>query len=157
MRERLLAVRFAIFMAGITPARAGKTLSLLHKGRRPQDHPRSCGKDRLLSPLNISVPGSPPLVRERLVKVTRGNNVLGITPARAGKTYHGTVHHTLLWDHPRSCGKDATHGLYKKAAMGSPPLVRERRDNPEDPTTTAGITPARAGKTIAHHGNLASP
>ena len=56
--------------------------------------------------LNTTKPGSPPLVRERLLELAIGCANHGITPARAGKTASTITTETDGGDHPRSCGKD---------------------------------------------------
>ena len=52
-------------------------------------------------------------------------------------------------DHPRSCGKDLISAALTSAGRGSPPLVRERPRHGQQRERCAGITPARAGKTVA--------
>ena len=52
------------------------------------------------------MPGSPPLVRERLELVAGVSTLPGITPARAGKTLPILPRILHVQDHPRSCGKD---------------------------------------------------
>ena len=110
----------------ITPARAGKTcgcgLATLCVG----DHPRSCGKDSFALFVMDRRSGSPPLVRERLVKGYRPMRGFGITPARAGKTSMASTHFCSIEDHPRSCGKDPDCWAASTNDLGSPPLVRER-------------------------------
>ena len=70
----------------ITPARAGKTEGTDWIIRKSWDHPRSCGKDILSNLFVLEVWGSPPLVRERHSDYVDELFLLGITPARAGKT-----------------------------------------------------------------------
>ena len=72
---------------------------------------------------------------------------LGITPARAGKTQHYGLERGIRGDHPRSCGKDMMPASTALMELGSPPLVRERPSQFLSLFITAGITPARAGKT----------
>ena len=66
VRERRACAHMFSCRVGITPARAGKTLSFSIYSVASQDHPRSCGKD--ICPCNgkNQDTGSPPLVRERL-------------------------------------------------------------------------------------------
>ena len=52
-----------------------------------------------------------------------------------------------IGNHPRSCGKDLILGVRSVCSGGSPPLVRERRQNRYRRMPAHGITPARAGKT----------
>ena len=108
VRERLwLRFCFAISMR-ITPARAGKTAEYRQRHGQYWDHPRSCGKDLHDKYGFGRNRGSPPLVRERLVLVIVEDDVLRITPARAGKTRRNKSCFPTFEDHPRSCGKDAS-------------------------------------------------
>ena len=126
-RERREGVAADGGQAGITPARAGKTGIFNRHASHGGDHPRSRGKDMLSTLDPSTVPGSPPLARERLIVPTVLSVHPGITPARAGKTIQ--------------------KGIYCKCIAGSPPLARERRDAASGVTDRTGITPARAGKT----------
>ena len=72
-----------------------------------------------------------------------------ITPARAGKTDALGQALRRNGDHPRSCGKDAYISRVKPQQGGSPPLVRERLISVANAASKAGITPARAGKTLS--------
>ena len=49
----------------ITPACAGKTVFLVQMMKHHQDHPRVCGKNVRYYRQILSVPGSPPRVREK--------------------------------------------------------------------------------------------
>ena len=134
-------------MARITPARAGKTSIRSRTLPITRDHPRSCGKDIIPSKPSKLESGSPPLVRERRVNGAIIVQIVGITPARAGKTRYLLLPRTTKKDHPRSCGKDQPCGLSASMKLGSPPLVRERRDGSNKLSKVFRITPARAGKT----------
>ena len=92
---------------GITPACAGKTgVSVIPK-HLPEDHPRLRGKD--VSPALQLPPcvGSPPLARERRERRKRTGDIIGITPACAGKTGLRNEGLPREGDHPRLRGKDA--------------------------------------------------
>ena len=91
--------------------------------------------------------GSPPLVRERPGEVHENADWMGITPARAGKTFRQNRVVSIPGDHPRSCGKDLRWRYTMGRFRGSPPLVRERRRPLCCFRSSDGITPARAGKT----------
>ena len=93
------------------------------------------------------LPGSPPLVRERLSASRPFVNCSRITPARAGKTSNLEVQTEVFEDHPRSCGKDYIKADARRVAWGSPPLVRERLTLLNQRRAQRRITPARAGKT----------
>ena len=114
------------------------------------DHPRSCGKDRLLCHRRRWQTGSPPLVRERLFPFSGANEGIGITPARAGKTIPLPSWRFARQDHPRSCGKDQFVERELQFALGSPPLVRERLLIYRRLRFSGRITPARAGKTTGY-------
>ena len=99
--------------------------------------------------------GSPPLVRERLFAILLIIIKLGITPARAGKTFLYAFIRKEMRDHPRSCGKDLSLTLTWLLLLGSPPLVRERHTRRNLCIVGLGITPARAGKTVRRPGRPA--
>ena len=86
-------------------------------------------------------------MRERLLVKNRVVNILGITPAHAGKTKCESMQHIRKGDHPRACGKD--HGLrvVTPDEKGSPPRMRERQPRACMFNFGIGITPAHAGKT----------
>ena len=147
MRERLIFQPLFRSSLRITPARAGKTLGNPGAAYPYWDHPRSCGKDSASPSVDIWRTGSPPLVRERLPALFPAIWLVRITPARAGKTRYRIGIPGCFWDHPRSCGKDATAGSPWASLRGSPPLVRERLADSQKINNYTRITPARAGKT----------
>ena len=69
-------------------------------------------------------------MRGKLQKNEYGDDILGITPADAGKTVYPAVSARYRWDHPRGCGENFA-GVVTR-------------------TLPAGITPADAGKTSRH-------
>ena len=71
---------------GITPARAGNTLSQIKLAGWHRDHPRSRGEYILPGSLHEKPLGSPPLARGIPAINTKYSNLRGITPARAGNT-----------------------------------------------------------------------
>ncbi len=127
VREELELPLFFLFLCGITPACAGRTIPYSATWKQEKDHPRVCGKNPPYKSLHAPPPGSPPRVREeRLISYIKPP-ILGITPACAGRTSLTFFSYRLGWDHPRVCGKDG------KVVQGKP--------------TFAGITPACAGRT----------
>ena len=147
MRERPTDDSVNTLFLRITPARAGKTKYTCPTNRIARDHPRSCGKDLFKMPIELCLVGSPPLVRERLAFCVDYYTCKRITPARAGKTSSPLTSSILVWDHPRSCGKDHLIVHCVGDTPGSPPLVRERRKKQTYYPYQLRITPARAGKT----------
>ena len=85
-RERQLIDDGGVIHLGITPARAGKTISQKTAGKIFSYHPRSRGKDNYIGIVHIYLLGSPPLARERPAWFQFLCLGQGITPARAGKT-----------------------------------------------------------------------
>ncbi len=148
VRERQIRGLTARRKAGITPARAGKTRITPGDEFIAEDHPRSCGKDNIMKCIMTMYSGSPPLVRERHPDGIADEVGVGITPARAGKTRNLQLARCNAQDHPRSCGKDPTPSSAELPFLGSPPLVRERPAGIKLQANCAGITPARAGKTL---------
>ena len=86
VRERLVQYGVVVFVAGITPACAGKTYYIPPLSRLGRDHPRMCGKDICLHGASSMPLGSPPHVRERRKTFFFVSSSLRITPACAGKT-----------------------------------------------------------------------
>ena len=148
VRERLIDDVPDYVIARITPARAGKTTSQRDSSSKSRDHPRSCGKDKILEVPKPRQQGSPPLVRERPRGQDSRHGDFRITPARAGKTFLSTCGSSRMGDHPRSCGKDKRASIILAAKLGSPPLVRERQHSLFKIINNNRITPARAGKTF---------
>ena len=149
MRGRVAAAARRDFLAGITPAYAGKRILSLSVAVRPWDHPRVCGEEhkafsdpalrRGITPAYAGksayppppldkVPGSPPRMRGRAPPHAVKRRPSGITPAYAGKSTRSTIR--LLF------------------AMGSPPRMRGRGFEYVKQYGEAGITPAYAGKRI---------
>ena len=131
---------------GITPARAGKSFAYLRREIQRGDHPRACGEE-CFSPAPVCIDvGSPPRVRGRAVGGGLFGLVVGITPARAGKSIAAGRHVLTYQDHPRACGEESSSSVVVSSPQGSPPRVRGRVRRALNHSDQAGITPARAGK-----------
>ena len=139
---------------GITPARAGKTISArLRRGRR-RDHPRACGENPSRPSTSQRAKGSPPRVRGKHTRSFAAPRAVRITPARAGKTSRaagGAAHHR---DHPRACGENMQRASKRRRPPGSPPRVRGKQGRARFERIAARITPARAGKTACRCAEL---
>ena len=85
-RRRLLDLR--PLLAGNTPAGAGKTKGLAHRGSSDQKHPRRRGEDQDPPLRAASGQETPPQARGRPVKQFQDDGGVGNTPAGAGKTHH---------------------------------------------------------------------
>ena len=128
MRGKHNFFRFIKAVTGITPAGAGKTVTVTSKMYNNPDHPPQ-------------VRGKPYVCACR----GRGHR---ITPAHAGKT-DGVTHDIGKWeDHPRACGENGNgdSAIFMKA--GSPPRMRGKLSLRSRQTRKNRITPAHAGKTF---------
>ena len=139
-----------IFRYRITPAGAGKTVSILHSERLHRDHPRRCGENPPPPRASCAIRGSPPQVRGKLARKIEGYARSRITPAGAGKTTEGAQHEHSNQDHPRRCGENHMIPLPVKVLLGSPPQVRGKHYRARRTRQRSGITPAGAGKTSRH-------
>ena len=86
MREKLHAGRTRLLLCGITPAYAGKTSVDGPWQRAEQDHPRVCGKNKIITSKSRGRSGSPPRMREKPFQIAYLESSGRITPAYAGKT-----------------------------------------------------------------------
>ena len=86
MREKLAYFNLKLEDLGITPASAGKTVSISLSCKMGQDHPRECGKNPMIVFISSIILGSPPRVREKQGVDLMYAVSLRITPASAGKT-----------------------------------------------------------------------
>ncbi len=148
MRERPYKCISFLCSSGITPAYAGKTSYSLCLLASSWDHPRVCGKDKWKGGCEVCCGGSPPRMRERLITGAREYQYIGITPAYAGKTPFATPFKSMIWDHPRVCGKDVISAVIIYRGKGSPPRMRERPGESAVASVIHRITPAYAGKTL---------
>ena len=71
---------------GITPACAGKTMSTPYTLSGARDHPRVCGENIFSNDEGKLPEGSPPRVRGKQSAENDKLELVGITPACAGKT-----------------------------------------------------------------------
>ena len=131
----------------ITPACAGKTCPSCQRSIPPQDHPRVCGENALVSLAYVDKVGSPPRVRGKLASLSMSYLPSRITPACAGKTFRDYLRRDRAEDHPRVCGENMQWSGEMTGAGGSPPRVRGKRIIGSKSRSPRRITPACAGKT----------
>ena len=118
---------FAVTVAlGITPAYAGKSVSVIWLVSQPQDHPRVCGEEKEGAPGRVPPLGSPPRMRGREPVVIRRFRRGRITPAYAGKSNLRQSKRLPTWDHPRVCGEERRGTPQGHPGLGSPPRMRGR-------------------------------
>ena len=133
----------------ITPAQAGKS-----DRRRPSplggwDHPRTGGEKYPGSTDPKDRWGSPPRRRGKVTLPARVQGQVRITPAWAGKSCGWASCGGLSWDHPRVGGEKSSITGTRWAKLGLPPRRRGKVHDFDQIGRSAGITPARAGKSPA--------
>ena len=134
---------------GITPAHAGKTGLRGGSACTRWDHPRACGENTSTFIQLLSMMGSPPRMRGKLVFCRSVPICPGITPAHAGKTQFHCRKERLFRDHPRACGENRSVCPQSNLYSGSPPRMRGKRSGCSGGVSQWGITPAHAGKTLS--------
>ncbi|EFW09826.1 hypothetical protein HMPREF9005_1185 [Actinomyces sp. oral taxon 178 str. F0338] len=75
-------------------------------------------------------------------------DLLGLIPARAGKTSRSGSPTCGAGAHPRACGENAAFADEIPAALGSSPRVRGKPSSSLRAAEAARLIPARAGKTV---------
>ena len=148
MRGKPLRLQRKRGESGITPACAGKTLTVVAMALVAEDHPRVCGENAACDNRGARGVGSPPRVRGKRRHGSGTKSPERITPACAGKTHRDLVCLFVAEDHPRVCGENGFPGVTSSARAGSPPRVRGKPCAGFVWVSPSGITPACAGKTV---------
>ena len=151
----------------ITPACAGKSLSVALTFGLSGDHPRMCGEKWPMPDKFPACPGSPPHVRGKVKGANRLSTLFqdhprmcgekenrhtalagirGSPPHVRGKAISQMTEWLTLWDHPRMCGEKRNVQFSQHRTVGSPPHVRGKVRANRDTVPACGITPACAGK-----------
>ena len=131
---------------GITPAYAGKSRCNLPSTAPWKDHPRVCGEKPPLEETGNPVQGSPPRMRGKAILRSSPAQLVGITPAYAGKRSACSPPSPHSRDHPRVCGEKWNKLHFGEDCQGSPPRVRGKVVSFLKKRCCIGITPACAGK-----------
>ena len=131
---------------GITPAYAGKSLTIQKMSTASRDHPRVCGEKCCLNVIPNSIKGSPPRMRGKVTLLYALADREGITPAYAGKSAVYAEIVLYCGDHPRVCGEKPFPARQARMCRGSPPRMRGKDRRAVDGKSPPGITPAYAGK-----------
>ena len=131
---------------GITPAYAGKSRCNLPSTAPWKDHPRVCGEKPPLEETGNPVQGSPPRMRGKAILRSSPAQLVGITPAYAGKRSACSPPSPHSRDHPRVCGEKPQPATHSAAPPGSPPRMRGKDEQTTGKNENARITPAYAGK-----------
>ena len=131
---------------GITPAYAGKRY--IFKGLLCgfKDHPRLCGEKCAEPSIVVTIQGSPPPMRGKVVRAIPDILRKRITPAYAGKSSWRKGRTRRKRDHPRLCGEKHNARINRTGHVGSPPPMRGKAAFPWQKVQSRRITPAYAGK-----------
>ena len=121
------------------------------------DHPRMCGEKHAVQIAQIFGKGSPPHVRGKAGVALLSGQIVGITPACAGKSCVVSGRTSQSWDHPRMCGEKTLGGMESHPARGSPPHVRGKVKQLCVLIALRGITPACAGKRLKRSRSTVPP
>ena len=105
MRGKVVHFFGAHLPDGITPAYAGKSSQTAEHPSIMQDHPRVCGEKSSPTSSHRKGQGSPPRMRGKALAPAPTIDIIGITPAYAGKSRILSSFPTRFWDHPRVCGE----------------------------------------------------
>ena len=131
---------------GITPAWAGKSLTILILYTDRWDHPRMGGEKIRICPPRPVWEGSPPHGRGKEIEPSTIARTVGITPAWAGKRSPASNSRPLLKDHPRMGGEKVPVAEQASNGKGSPPHGRGKDSAGYFWLEGSRITPAWAGK-----------
>ena len=85
MRGKVTAGTGFVLVCGITPAYAGKSGDVGSWSPSGGDHPRLCGEKLKTNAQPKTKRGSPPPMRGKAARTLIHNDIIGITPAYAGK------------------------------------------------------------------------
>ena len=105
-----------------------------------------CGEKSEAIALSLTVQGSPPRMRGKVLDTAIEHAFDGITPAYAGKSKHKWAVSNFRWDHPRVCGEKLRIVEVGRVKEGSPPPMRGKESRRQIGIKIGGITPACAGK-----------
>ena len=138
----------ALAACRLIPARAGKTASIEATHSCAWAHPRACGENLIISRFMESDTGSSPRVRGKRVQLVAALTIVGLIPARAGKTRASTFIGEPPWAHPRACGENTNIPDQFGGGGGSSPRVRGKLRQGWIALASCRLIPARAGKTL---------
>ena len=134
-------------LLGLIPARAGKTPPRAPGPSPGGAHPRACGENAAQLDQRRGCGGSSPRVRGKRVVGEVAQEVVGLIPARAGKTFHFRSVYSPEGAHPRACGENPAVAVDGALTVGSSPRVRGKRAPHARRVGPRRLIPARAGKT----------
>ena len=107
-----------------------------------------CGENSSVAPVYVSMTGSSPRVRGKLIGCAGVRVDDGLIPACAGKTVN--IPHCICEEpaHPRACGENFIPRPRAAPFGGSSPRMRGKLMAKRAASRRAGLIPAHAGKTL---------
>ena len=148
-RGGLFCLLDLLCLVGLIPAYAGRTSVPLRFPHRSWAHPRLRGADFSGHFFSLMMLGSSPLTRGGLVLLDGRSRQSGLIPAYAGRTHHATVIPTAATAHPRLRGADDSLLVDVAQFEGSSPLTRRGLPSRLRSSSSLGLIPAYAGRTLA--------
>ena len=136
-------------VAGLIPARAGKTDMLMRYLGRQRAHPRAGGENAISIGAGIAFVGSSPRGRGKPYGLPARDRRRRLIPARAGKTAIKRSRSAMRAAHPRAGGENYVDILAGKIKPGSSPRGRGKQAVEGEALVGERLIPARAGKTHA--------
>ena len=124
-KDRQLVTVYAVLW--ITPAYAGKRLTLHKIWQTVRDHPRLCGEKLTQEIGDGSYPGSPPPMRGKVASFCANVSTYRITPAYAGKSDYRRGVFSSGRDHPRLCGEKHLIRFWFTIHIGITPAYAGKR------------------------------
>ena len=146
-RGKLAGLGYSSAWGGLIPAHAGKTTTPLPRSRSWWAHPRSRGENDAGAPHPRARFGSSPLTRGKLDVGVGVDQVGGLIPAHAGKTFSRSARAVGATAHPRSRGENPATSRVSPCREGSSPLTRGKLIPVEGRFLVERLIPAHAGKT----------
>ena len=136
-------------LAGLIPARAGKTVLARRPTQPTPAHPRSRGENDATNKFADTLRGSSPLARGKPNPTRESHRLIGLIPARAGKTRRRSPTCSSARAHPRSRGENVLGQGLNLSEKGSSPLARGKRINGQVEVIERGAHPRSRGENAA--------
>ena len=152
-RQRLTSAQ----RTGSPPRMRGKVDHVLAGAIQNQDHPRMCGEKAAFFGDLVGAGGSPPRMRGKATRRCILQQLRGITPTYAGKSFWRCKARRRCRDHPRTCGEKKLAEFEDETGTGSPPRMRGKVLRDVVAYAVNGITPAYAGKSALPSCHWLSP
>ena len=147
-RGKRPCISHSFMYSGLIPACAGKTCRKNHHRTTHWAHPRMRGENIPASCKAVTISGSSPHARGKLVRSWATLASSGLIPACAGKTSFMLSAVNRSWAHPRMRGENRWKPVMVSLLRGSSPHARGKLAPRFQPDFVCGLIPACAGKTL---------